>query len=66
MKGKEDIYVGIVELNRSGNWTFLNGRPAKDLMYKWFTGEKAYTVKDDTKCATIFRNQLWPFFCDKQ
>ena len=59
------IYVGVVDLNESGNWTYLNGYPASNLLYEWYTGEAAYNEENNIKCSLVFENKLWAYYCDK-
>ena len=63
LKKSERFYVGIIDSNLHGNWTFFNGRPANNLLYNWGIGQPDKNGNKKRKCTDIFQNKFEVKMC---
>ena len=67
----EPFWVGVVNPSNNatkgvhtGNWTYLNGKPAEDLLFDWHPAEPDNRYGNES-CARVWgNNELYDFGCD--
>ena len=58
------VWVGVVDREENGNWTFLDGSPVTELLLKWGANEPNNAYKQE-KCARFWGNgnKLFDYQC---